>query len=116
MMRKDAGNTYGLVPRKLVAMLSHDGTAWFVDELVEAKKGTTHKSRRPKTPPPSYESAMNDDEEDKEDEEHVRAEGDLQRAAVSLFRVMPGPAAGRLGHGNLGGIGGEVGQGFPLRV
>ena len=69
MMRKDAGNTYGLVPRKLVAMLSHDGTAWFIDELAETTNGIVHRThgiRRPKTPPPTYDSAMhiNDDTTD----------------------------------------------------
>lgn len=71
-MRKDAGNTYGLVPRKLVAMLSHDGTAWFVDELVETTDGFMHRPprpRRPKTPPPTYERVMKGDEEGKDNED-----------------------------------------------
>ena len=66
MMRKDAGNTYGLVPRRLVAMLSHDGTAWFVDEGA----GITLRSlgaSRSKTPPPTYEIAINGEGKEEED-------------------------------------------------
>ena len=66
-MRKDAGNTYGLVPRRLVAMLSHDGTAWFVDEGA----GITFRSlgaSRSKTPPPTYEIAINGEGKEEEDD------------------------------------------------
>lgn len=69
MMRRGAGNTYGLLPRRLVAMLSHDGTAWFIDEHSETTNGIVHRSprlRRPKTPPPTYDYAMSKDDDNKE--------------------------------------------------
>ena len=50
-------------------MLSHDGTAWFIDEHFESTNGIVHRSprlRRPKTPPPTYDYTMAKNEDNKE--------------------------------------------------